>query len=123
MANGKIVYYPDGETATTYAFGRNPKYPYGVGRLDLVSRKRALDGTAFSDKGPTKKTYHLEFAAAPAAQKEAFEAAYDSGYPVNFYLDADEAKTAEVEFDAPPEITRVEAPGEYWDISVEFTET
>ena len=126
MANGKIVYYPDGVTGTTYTFEVNYQYGHGIGRLDLVSRKRALDGTAYSDKGPTKKTYSLQFIGAPATQKAAFEAAYDSGYPMDLYLDASAALTAEVEFDTPPDIISLDGfvdGAHTWEISVDLSET
>jgi len=125
MANGKIIYDVNG-TPTTYTFAVNYQFGHKPGYLDLVSRKRALDGTAYADAGPIKRTWQLDFSGAPLAQKEAFEAAYESGLPVDFYLDADLAKTAEVEFTAPPDIASEAAfiAGVHtWSISVEFEET
>ncbi len=125
MSNGKIIYDVDG-TPTTYAFAVNYQYGHKPGYLDLNSRKRALDGTGYMDAGPVKKTYSLEFSGAPLAQKEAFEAAYESGLPVDLYLDADLPLTAEVDFVSPPD--RESEAGfisgvHTWSISVEFEET
>lgn len=122
MANGKIVYLVNG-TLTTYIFAMNPQYPYKPGYEDLNSRKLALDGTDYMDVGPIKKTFSLEFRFAPDAQKEAFGAAYESGFPVDFYLDANLAKTATINFTAPPDITREEVPESLWSISVECRKT
>ncbi len=125
MANGKIIYDVDG-TPTTYIFAKNYSFGHKPGYLDLNSRKRALDGTAYMDAGPVKRFWELEFTGAPLAQKEAFEAAYESGLPIDFYLDADLARTAEVNFDAPPDIESEEKFVDEvytWAISVRFEET
>ena len=124
MANGRIVYIEFG-FPIDYIFAVNYQYGLKPGYLDLVSRKRALDGTAYADAGPFKRTWQLEFTGAPLAQKEAFETAYESGQPIDFYLDADLALTAEVDFDAPPDIASEAtfiAGVNTWSISVQFNE-
>ena len=125
MANGKIIHNLNG-TPTTYTFAQNYSFGHRPGYLDLISRKRALDGTAYADAGPIKRTWSLEFSGAPLAQKQAFEAAYESGLPFDFYLDADLALTAEVILTAPPDISSEAAfiAGVHtWAISVELEET
>lgn len=122
MAKGKIIYLV-ASTPTTYTFAMNPRYPYKPGYEDLNSRKLALDGTDYMDAGPIKKTFSLEFRFAPDAQKTAFETAYESGMPVDLYLNADLAKTATIIFTEPPDITREEVPESLWSISVECRKT
>ena len=125
MSNGKIVYDVSG-TPTTYTFAQNYSYGHVPGYLDLVSRKRALDGTAYVDIGPIKRTWSLKFTGAPLVQKEAWEAAYESGLPIDFYLDADLPLTAQVILTAPPDSSSEAAfiSGVHtWSISVELEET
>lgn len=125
MSNGQIIYDLNG-TPTTYVFAVNYSFGHKPGYLDLNSRKRALDGTAYMDAGPIKRTWSLEFTAAPLAQKEAFEAAYESGLPFDFYLDADLSRTAEVIMTAPPDFESKAAfiGGVHtWSISIELEET
>jgi len=125
MSSGKIIYDVDG-TPTTYTFAVNYSFGHQTGYLDLVSRKRALDGTAYADAGPIKRTWSLEFSGAPLAQKEAFDAAYESGLPFDFYEDADLAVTAEVIMTAPPDIAseaQFVSDAHTWSISVELEET
>lgn len=125
MANGKITYLVAG-TPTTYTFAVNYSFGHKPGYLDLNSRKRALDGTGYMDAGPIKRTWSLEFSGAPLAQKEAFEAAYESGLPFDFYLDADLARTAEVNMTAPPDFEsemKFIGNDHTWSINVELEET
>ncbi|MFA4906541.1 MAG: hypothetical protein WC645_08575 [Candidatus Margulisiibacteriota bacterium] len=126
MSNGKIVYDVSG-TPTTYVFAVNFQYGHKPGYVDLVSRKRSLDGTAYTDIIPTvKKTYSLEFSGAPLAQVQAFEAAYESGLPIDLYLDSSAAKTATAILTEPPDIASeatFSGGAHTWSISVEFEET
>lgn len=126
MANGRIIYLVNG-TSTPYTFAVNYSFGHKPGYLDLNSRKRALDGTGYMDAGPIKRNWSLEFSGAPLAQKTAFEAAYESGLPFDFYLDADLVdRTAEVNMAAPPDIEsemKFIGSNHTWSISVEFEET
>lgn len=135
MANGKIIYDVNG-IPTTYIFAINYSFGHKPGYLDTDARKRALDGTAYENKGPRKQFWEMTFTGAPLSQKEAFEAAYESGYEVGFYLDADDGwflgggwfrapwfGEIPVIFAAPPEIQSEAAfvAGMHtWEISVRF---
>jgi hypothetical protein len=126
MANGKIVYYTDGVTPTEYTFDINYRYGWRPGFIDLVSRKRALDGTVYTDKGPVIRTYQLDFRGAPPAQKEAFEAAYNSGFPILFYPDSGAAEYLEMIFDSPPDIKSeagFRSGIHTWSISIDLSAT
>jgi len=123
----KIIYYADGVTPTEYVFERGPQFGMRSSRIDLDSRKRTLDGSAYMDKGPTKGVWELSFIGIPKSQKDAFLAAYDSGYPLDFYLDSGAARTAEVLMSAPPDIETKdgfdESDEHTWDVSLILEET
>lgn len=102
MSNGQIIYFPDGSTPTTYQFAVNIGFGLEIGPIDLMSRKRALDGTAYVSIAGNKGHWSIPFNYVSLAQFEAFQAAYESGYVIELYLDAAQAKTADVIFSEPP---------------------
>lgn len=96
--------YADGEVG--YTFSHNYNYGHQESYIDMPDRGRTLDGQAWQYAPiQDKRSYILPFTTLTAAQINILNAAYLAHTPIQFYLDADLPKTADVYITAPPQRT------------------
>lgn len=107
MANGKFVY---NSGASTYVFADNYVYGYLAERHQFTDRGRAVDGTMRTYLGGSKKSWVLIFRHIGTAQKDALEAIFNLQVDLDFYADADGAKTMTCQW-ANPFNFRQTSPG------------
>jgi hypothetical protein len=93
MAYAKLEWTPSGGNRQSYVLPVNFTWDYQELHQDETDRERALDGTLRSYARPLKQRWVLKFQYIAAAQKDQLAAIKQAQVEIDFFRDAEGAKT------------------------------